>query len=464
MGEINLPGAMADLRLRLPGMIEAMQDRLATASALLSRRQGLQINLDDREESIREAAPSAGTVVRAFDGVTIHERAVGGFQPGDVEKAARQLGQQARPKAGFPPAPQAALRQDFATPMSVPPESLSAQEKLARCRDLHRRLRGLDPRIVNVRINYSEENEFSVFCARQTDLAQRVQRLNIFVLVFVSDGESMRYNYLSKGGTGGWELLAFSDEELRSLVDSALALLTAGRIEPGEYTIVAAPGVAGTLAHESFGHGVETDMFVKERARAAGYVGRQVGSPLVNILDDPSLPGAYGSYFFDDEGWLAGPTHIVRDGIFQRGLSDQYSAAMLGIPRSANGRRQDFTRKAYARMSNTFFAPGTTPLDSLFAQVENGIYLEQWSSGMEDPQGWGIQITCHYGREIRGGKLTDRMFAPVGVTGYVPDVLASIRAVGQDFAMDTGGCGKGHKEFVSVSSGGPHLLMRARLG
>jgi len=30
--------------------------------------------------------------------------------------------------------------------------------------------------------------------------------------------------------------------------------------------------------------------------------------------------------------------------------------------------------------------------------------------------------------------------------------------------MDGGTCGKGHKEQVPVASGGPHLLLTARLG
>ena len=127
-------------------------------------------------------------------------------------------------------------------------------------------------------------------------------------------------------------------------------------------------------------------------------------------------------------------------------------------------RRQDFSRKAYARMSNTFFAPGSTPVEDLFAQVDHGIYLEKWLSGMEDPQGWGIQVTCHYGREITHGKVTGRVFAPIGITGYVPDVLQTVTAVGNDFELDAGFCGKGHKELVTVSSGGPHMLLNARLG
>ena len=189
-----------------------------------------------------------------------------------------------------------------------------------------------------------------------------------------------------------------------------------------------------------------------------------MGSPLVDIYDDPSLPGIYGSYFFDDEGQMAAPTRIVENGVFRRGITDRYSALALDIPRSANGRRQDFSRKSYARMSNTFFGAGGSTLEEMIAQVDHGVFLEKWSSGMEDPQGWGIQVTCHYGHEIRNGKVTSRMFAPVGIAGYVPDVLQSITAVSNEVGMDGGTCGKGHKEYVPVASGGPYLLMTARLG
>jgi TldD protein len=209
---------------------------------------------------------------------------------------------------------------------------------------------------------------------------------------------------------------------------------------------------------------VETDMFLKERARAAHFIDKVVSSSLVNIVDDPSQPGSYGSYFFDDEGQMADATQIVENGVFRRGITDRYSAAALEIPRSANGRRQDYSRKAYARMSNTFFSSGTSTLEEMIAQVDHGIYLDKCSSGMEDPQGWGIQVTCHYGHEIRGGKITERVFAPIGITGYVPEVLQSITAVSNQFHMNGGTCGKGHKEQVPVASGGPHLLLTARLG
>lgn len=459
MIELQLPPAMAALRPQLDEVVAGLETRAPYGAALLTARQGVQIVVDNREERVTETPRAAGTVVSAFDGMTMREQAVSGFERSAVERAARELVSEASfANRSVDPGPARAGS------LGEPTHALSTREKLERCRDLQRRAKGLDPRLVNVRVLYMESHVNSVFRNRAADLAQQLTRMRLMIIVVVAGPAGMQYDYRIKVSSGDWTDLEFSDEELQRLVATTVALLSAERIEPGEYTLIAGPPVTGVIAHESFGHGVETDMFLKQRAKAAHFIDRVVGSPLVNILDDPSIPGQFGSYYFDDEGQAAAPTVIVENGIFKRGLTDLYSATALNIPRSANGRRQDYSRKTYARMSNTFFGRGTTPVADLFAQVEQGIYLAQMSSGMEDPQGWGIQVTCHYGREIKHGRLTDRLYAPIAITGYVPDVLQTISAVGDDFELDPGFCGKGHKELVTVTSGGPHLLLKARLG
>jgi TldD protein len=464
MTDLKLPPAMAELRPALPEIVARGEKKAPYFSALLSNNHNLTIVVNHREERVTEPPPYAGTVLSAFDGSTMHERAVGGFDKTGIKKAAQELVQGL--SSGKTTAQDGTGHHgDYATPVKIDPVLMTVQEKLDRCRELHRRAKDLDPHIVNVQVLYREANEHSIFASHDTDMAQRVQRVALYLYVFVAgeDGQ-VRYNWRSKSASGGWEALEYSDEEIRDVIAATVALLKAERIEPGEYQFISAPGVSGVICHESFGHGVETDMFLKERARAANYIDQSVASPLVNIYDDPSLPGVFGSYFFDSEGCLAKPTLIVEKGLFRRGITDFYSANALGIPRSANGRRQDYTRKAYARMSNTFVGAGTSSLEDMLAQVEHGIYLDKWSSGMEDPKGWGIQVTCHYGHEIKGGKITERVFAPIGISGYVPDVLKSISAVGSKFVMEGGGCGKGQKELIPVASGGPHLLMKARLG
>ena len=57
-------------------------------------------------------------------------------------------------------------------------------------------------------------------------------------------------------------------------------------------------------------------------------------------------------------------------------------------------------------------------------------------------------MTAHYGEEIVNGQLTGKLYAPVGMTGYVPDLLMSVSAIGSDFELSPGTCGKGYKELV----------------
>ena len=116
-------------------------------------------------------------------------------------------------------------------------------------------------------------------------------------------------------------------------------------------------------------------------------------------------------------------------------------------------------------MSNTFFGTGNDTLANMLSDIEEGYLLDRPSNGMEDPKGWGIQLEGYLAREIRHGKLTGRVKSPVIVTGTVPDLLKSITMVGDRIEISgLGMCGKGHKEWVKVTDGGPYLRLRARLG
>jgi len=84
---------------------------------------------------------------------------------------------------------------------------------------------------------------------------------------------------------------------------------------------------------------------------------------------------------------------------------------------------------------------------------------------MEDPKHWGIQCIIDRGYEIADGKLTGKVVSPLVMTGYVPDLLGSVSMVSRDREIfGSGGCGKGHKEWVKVADGGPYLKAKVRLG
>jgi TldD protein len=278
-------------------------------------------------------------------------------------------------------------------------------------------------------------------------------------------GQMSKMSYRPASGRKGLEILRGLETSVPELAKELADLLEAVPMEPGEYEVILDPDMAGTLAHEAFGHGVETDMFFKKRARAVEYLGKRVGSDLVTMYDGAAGVDQTGSYLFDDEGTLATKTCVIENGILKGGISDTLSALALGIPRTGNGRREAYSHKAYARMTNTYFAPGTSTLEEMIASVKHGWQLSQLNSGMEDPRNWGIQLICMVGREIKDGKFTGRVASPVVCSGYVPDVLSAVSMVSSDFELGgSGACGKGHKEYAKVSSGGPYVKTRMRLG
>ncbi len=271
--------------------------------------------------------------------------------------------------------------------------------------------------------------------------------------------------YKGVSGLGGPEIFDGLNGVLDELPKMMTDLLGAGKIVPGEYEIISDPGITGLIAHEAFGHGVEMDMFVKERALGAAYIGKRVGSDLVTMHEGALCAESVTSYAFDDEGTLAGDVIEIDRGILRTGISDALAALRLGTKPTGNGKRENYAHKAYSRMTNTMFDSGTDKLDDMIASIGHGYLLSGTESGMEDPKHWGIQCIVSRGYEIRDGKLTGKVVSPVIMTGYVPDLLGNISMASPDREVEgNGGCGKGYKEWVKVADGGPYLKTKARLG
>ena len=116
-------------------------------------------------------------------------------------------------------------------------------------------------------------------------------------------------------------------------------------------------------------------------------------------------------------------------------------------------------------MTNTYFEGGSATKEEMIASIPYGFYLEEPTSGMEDPKNWGIQCMVSRAREIKDGKLTGKIFSPIVLTGYVPDLLKSVTMMSGGLELSGSGfCGKGYKEWVKVSDGGPYMKARIRLG
>ena len=155
----------------------------------------------------------------------------------------------------------------------------------------------------------------------------------------IGDGETQRRSYpgvRGQYGTQGWELVQGLDlvANAATMAEQALALLEAPQCPEGTTTIVLDSDQVALQIHESVGHAVELDRILGWEAAFAGTSwldparlgDLRFGSEVMQITADATLPGAMGSFGYDDEGVPAQSVDIVRDGRWVGVLSGRDSA------------------------------------------------------------------------------------------------------------------------------------------
>lgn len=365
----------------------------------------------------------------------------------------------------FPKIEENEMNDEFHSDVEIDPFTIPTNVKLDRMTELMNEGASKDERFIDFRVRYEEVKISKMFLSSKKDLSQSILYTNMTLVCIGRDDKGMKYDFEGFSGLMGYEIFDQAFDRIDKVTASVIDLFKSKRVTPGEYEIICDPSVSGLIAHEAFGHGVEMDMFVKNRAKGKDYIGEVLASSITNMRDGALSETEVGTYLFDDEGTLGTDTLVLDKGVLKSGISDLLSALKLGTTPTGNGRRESFERKAYARMTNTFFEGGDDTLEDMIKNVKKGYLLEGFFSGMEDPKNWGIQCVLAKGKEIVNGEFTGNIISPVTLTGYVPDLLKSIDMV-SNTPLDlsgTGACGKGHKEWVKTSTGGTYIKAIGRL-
>jgi len=441
-------------------LIEEIERYAVYADALLMKNSEKRISKDKNSVDIATDA-DFGVKVRLFDGASFQEICISGFDKEEIRKKslekAKKIKRQNKIHLNIDVKQ---IDKDFFAKLETNPEIVSLPEKVASVNMLYKEFEKQSKEFVNVRIVYIEEREEKIFVNRYKRMYQNNPRVMVAMMPIVQTKEGeIRFHY-SGTSTNGFESIKKAMSKISETAKMALRIRDAKKIAPGRYTTILCPHVTGLLAHESFGHGMESDTIWEDRAKAKEYLGKKIAAEYVSIMENPILEGRNGSYFFDDEGQIAEPVYLVKNGIVTQPITELYSISRLGLKRTANGRCESYDHKSFARMSNTYFTAGKMPPEEMIKKVKDGLYLHQGGGGMEDPKGWGVQIQGILAEKIKDGKLTGELFYEVTLTGFLPEILGNIKAVGNKLIVEgTGSCGKGHKEWVRVSEGGPHLLI-----
>jgi TldD protein len=259
------------------------------------------------------------------------------------------------------------------------------------------------------------------------------------------------------GSTAGFEIFDVETPETvgtmiaKRIVDQLKAKAPKG----GTFPAVIGTNVVGVFIHEAFGHLAEADLTLSGSV-LSGKLGKKIASDVVTVYDDGTLDGAFGSFKYDDEGVPAQKTLLIKNGEVAGLMHNRETAYKFNAKPTGNARAEDFRFEPIIRMRNTYLAPGDFTFEELLEDIDFGYYLKSFRGGQANLDGT-FQVGVQEAYEIVKGQLGPPV-RNASISGNTLETLHKVDAVGKDFKLWPGRCGKGQTAFVC--DGGPHIRVR----
>jgi len=344
----------------------------------------------------------------------------------------------------------------------ISPEDVSPEDKAQKVLEWEREARNLDPqRIKNTVASLSDVVREEIVCnSFGVKVESKLVHTLASIFVTASEGEIRQSAYERRGGAKGYELLEefHPDDFSLKAANKAISLLSASPPPAGTSPAILDPEVVGLFVHEALGHNAEADAVWTGQSIIKGKKGEEIAAPCVSIMDDATIEGAFGFYFFDSEGTPAKRNVIIENGILVDYLYNLETAKKMNTQPSGNARAESYESPPIVRMSNTFMCPGDWTFEEMLQEMKNGVYLKGGRWGYVFPERGQFTFNVEEAYLVKDGELKEHL-RDVSMSGMTLETLKKIKGVSKDFKLSSPGyCGKGG-QTAFVDDGGPFVLV-----
>jgi len=338
------------------------------------------------------------------------------------------------------------------------PAKISVEEKIGTALALTKRILAHDKRVRGCTVDYLDLTGTCHFMNSEGTYVEQ-DKLYVWTRATATAAESGLFTFSREeiGSTAGYEVFdTATPEKVGTMVARrAVEQLKAKSPKAGTFPAVLGPNVVGVFAHEAFGHLAEADLTLAGSV-IQGKFGKKIASDLVSIYDDGTVKGAFGSFKYDDEGVPAQKTLLIKDGVVVGFMHNRETAHKLNMKPTGNARAEDFRVYPLVRMRNTYLQPKDHTLEELLEGVEFGYLLKSFRGGQANQDGT-FQVGIQEAYEIVNGEV-GKPVRDVSISGNTLETLHKVNAVGKDFELWPGRCGKGQTAFIC--DGGPHIRVK----
>ncbi|HTZ96036.1 MAG TPA: metallopeptidase TldD-related protein [Terriglobales bacterium] len=204
--------------------------------------------------------------------------------------------------------------------------------------------------------------------------------------------------------------------------------LGARKIKTAHVPVVFDPLVATSIIDHIF-EGVNGDSVYRGASFLAGKLGQKIAADRVNLIDDGTMVGGFGTSPFDGEGIPTRRTVVIENGVLKSYLLNTYTAKKLGMQTTANAAR-GLAGTPGIGPGNYYLQPGTKTPKEIIAEIKEGLYVTEFL-------GHGANlVTGDYSRGASGlwisnGELTYPV-EEITVAGNLKEMFLNISDIGSD--------------------------------
>ena len=323
------------------------------------------------------------------------------------------------------------------------PGSVLKDDKILVMKEAYNAAKEYDECISQVRINYSDSTQNILVANSEGTWAEDTRtRSRLGIESIASDMSDMQTGSYRPGAAKGFEF--FKEIDIKSYAKEASriakTMLGAKYAPSGKMPVIIENEFGGVIFHEACGHGLEATSVAKGLSVFAGKIGEQVASNLVSAVDDGTLPNEWGSSNIDDEGTPTRRNLLIENGILKGYMVDKLNGRRMGIQSTGSARRESYKYAPTSRMTNTFILNGTSSLEDMLANTEDGFYAKYMGGGSVNPSTGDFNFSIMEGYLIKNGKITEPVRG-ANLIGNWPEVLHKIDMVGDNLAHGQGMCG-----------------------
>ena len=338
------------------------------------------------------------------------------------------------------------------------PSKISMEDKIKTALAINKTTLTRDKRVKSCTIDYLDLSGTNYFASSEgTSIEQ--DKLYVWSRITASALSNGVYAFSREeiGSTAGYEVFDTETPEMigERVAKRAVEQLAAKPPRGGASPVVLGPNVVGVFVHEAFGHLAEADLALSGGV-LMNNIGKKTASDLVTFYDDGTIDGAFGSFKYDDEGIPAQKTLLIKDGVVTGLMHNRETARKFHAAPTGNARAEDFRVEPIIRMRNTFMAPRDHSFEELVEGIRSGYYFKSFRGGQANLDGT-FQVGIQEGYEIVNGEIGDPV-RNASISGNTLETLFKVDAVGKDFELHPGRCGKGQTAFIC--DGGPHIRVK----